>query len=192
MQLLTEATLILASNGSFGINTDIFETNLINQLIILGGVIFFGRDFLGESLSQRQAEIISGVEDSEKRLNEATTRLTEAKKQLAQARVIIDQIRKDTSTTKITLLEADYNQAKLELSKRFSSAASILKFKERQILADIKQYVSVLALELVVNKIEKKAGLESELSNYMQESINMVGEASPLPTLDNIKNEEES
>jgi F-type H+-transporting ATPase subunit b len=183
MQLLTEATLILASNGSFGINTDIFETNLINQLIILGGVIFFGRDFLGESLSQRQAEIISGVEDSEKRLNEATTRLTEAKKQLAQARVIIDQIRKDTSTTKITLLEADYNQAKLELSKRFTSAASILKFKERQILGDIKQYVSVLALELVVSKIESKAGLESELSSYMQESINMVGAASPAPTL---------
>jgi len=183
MELLTEAPLILASDGSFGINTDIFETNLINQLIILGGVIFFGKDFLGESLGQRQAEIISGVEDSEKRLNEATTRLDEAKKQLSQARVIIDQIRKETSATKVTLLEADYNQAKIELSKRFSSAASILKFKERQILADIKQYVSVLALELVVSKIEKKAGLESELGSYMQDSINMVGEASPVPAI---------
>jgi F-type H+-transporting ATPase subunit b len=183
MELFTEAPLILASNGSFGINTDIFETNLVNQLIILGGVVFFGRDFLGESLGQRQAEIISGVEDSEKRLNEATTRLAEAKKQLAQARVIIDQIRKETSSTKATLLEADYNQAKLELSKRFSSASSILKFRERQILAEIKQYVSVLALELVVTKIEKKAGLETELSSYMQQSINMVGAASPAPAV---------
>jgi F-type H+-transporting ATPase subunit b len=183
MELFTEAPLILASNGSFGINTDIFETNLVNQLIILGGVVFFGRDFLGESLGQRQAEIISGVEDSEKRLNEATTRLAEAKKQLAQARVIIDQIRKETSSTKATLLEADYNQAKLELSKRFSSASSILKFRERQILSEIKQYVSVLALELVVTKIEKKAGLEKELSSYMQESINMVGAASPAPAV---------
>ena len=99
MQLLTEAYLIVASNGSFGINTDIFETNLINQLIVLGGVVFFGRDFLGESLSERQAEISSGVEDSEKRLNEATERLAEAKKQLAQARVIIDQIKKDKSAS---------------------------------------------------------------------------------------------
>jgi F-type H+-transporting ATPase subunit b len=184
MQLLTEAYLIVASNGSFGINTDIFETNLINQLIVLGGVVFFGRDFLGESLSERQAEISSGVEDSEKRLNEATERLAEAKKQLAQARVIIDQIKKETSVTKATLLEADYDQAKIELSKRFNSAASILKFKERQILADIKQYVSVLALELVVTQIEKKANLESELSNYMQESINMVGAASPVPVVE--------
>lgn len=183
MELFTEASFIVASNGSFGINTDIFETNLINKLIILVAVVFLGRDFLTESLGQRQAEIISGVEDSEKRLNEATTRLAEAKKQLAQARVIIDQIRKETSSTKATLLEADYNQAKLELSKRFSSASSILKFKERQILSEIKQYVSVLALELVVTKIEKKAGLETELSSYMQQSINMVGAASPAPAV---------
>ena len=181
MELFTEASIILASNGSFGINTDIFETNLVNQLIVLVGIVFFGRDFLSESLGQRQTEIINGVEDSEKRLNEATTRLAEAKKQLSQARVIMDQIRKETSSTKTALLEADYNQAKLELSKRFSSASSILMFRERQILSEIKQYVSVLALELVVSKIEKKAGLESELSSYMQESINMVGAASPAP-----------
>ncbi len=183
MELFTEASFILASNGSFGINTDIFETNLVNQLIVLVGIVFFGRDFLSESLGQRQTEIINGVEDSEKRLNEATTRLAEAKNQLSQARVIMDQIKKETSETKATLLEADYNQAKLELSKRFSSASTILKFRERQILSEIKQYVSVLALELVVSKIEKKAGLEKELNSYMQESINMVGAASPAPAL---------
>ena len=104
MELLTEASIILASNGSFGINTDIFETNLVNQLIVLGGVIFHVT--LNESLGQRQAEIINGVEDSEKRLNEATERLTEAKKQLSQARVIIDQIKKETSVTKLLFLNS--------------------------------------------------------------------------------------
>ena len=128
MELLTKAPIILASNGSFGINTDILETNLVNQIILLVGLFFVGKDFLSESLSQRQEEIVQGVEDSEKRLNEATTRLAEAKKQLSQARVIMDQIRKETSGTKAALLESDYNQAKLELSKRFSSASSILMF----------------------------------------------------------------
>jgi len=95
----------------------------------------------------------------------------------------MDQIKKETSSTKAALLESDYNQAKLELSKRFSSASTILKFRELSILSEIKQYVSVLALELVVSKIEKKAGLETELSSYMQESINMVGAASPAPAV---------
>ena len=43
---------------------------------------------------------------------------------------------------------------------------------------------SVLALELVVSKIEKKTGLETELSSYMQESINLVGAASPAPVVE--------
>ena len=76
MQLLTEAYLIVASNGSFGINTDILETNLVNQIILLVGLFFVGKDFLSESLSQRQEEIVQGVEDSEKRLREAQDRLS--------------------------------------------------------------------------------------------------------------------
>merc|ERR1712100_609472 len=105
--------------------------------------------------------------------------LPKQKNQLSQARVIMDQIKKETSSTKASLLEADYNQAKLELSKRFSNAATILKFRERQILSEIKQYVSVLALKLVVSKIEKQTGLEDKLKTYMKESISMVGESSP-------------
>ena len=36
----------------------------------------------------------------------------------------------------------------------------------------------------LISEIEKKANLESELSNYMQESINMVGAASPAPVVE--------
>ena len=184
MELLTKAPIILASNGNFGINTDILETNLINQIILLVGLFFVGKDFLSESLSQRQEEIIQGVEDSEKRLREAQDRLSEAKKQLAQARVIIDEIKKESGETKKALLDRDYAEAKNELERRFSNAATILKFRERQILSEIKQYVSVLALKLVVNKIEKQTGLESKLKTYMQESISMVGEANPILTME--------
>ena len=184
MQLLTEAYIIVASNGSFGINTDILETNLVNQIILLVGLFFVGKDFLSESLSQRQEEIVQGVEDSEKRLREAQDRLSEAKKQLAQARVIIDEIKKESGETKKALLERDYAEAKSELERRFSNAATILKFRERQILSEIKQYVSVLALKLVVSKIEKQTGLEDKLKTYMKESISMVGESSPAVAME--------
>jgi len=110
MEILTQAPNLIA--GGFGINTDILETNLINQIILLVGLFILGKDFLTESLGQRQTEIINGVEDSEKRLNEATTRLAEAEKQLSQARVIIDEIKKETNLTKAKLLDSDYEQAK--------------------------------------------------------------------------------
>ena len=98
MEILEQAPMMLASG--FGINTDILETNIVNQIILGGGLFVLGRDFLSESLGQRQAEIMSGVQDSEKRLNEATSRLEEAKKQLSQAQVIIEEIKKETSATK--------------------------------------------------------------------------------------------
>jgi len=95
MEILAQTTTLIA-NGGFGINTDILETGIINNLILLAGLYKFLGDALGESLEQRQTEIINGVEDSEKRLNEATNRLAESEKQLSQARVIVDEIKKET------------------------------------------------------------------------------------------------
>lgn len=175
MEILTQAPNLIA--GGFGINTDIFETNIINQIILLSGLFVLGKDFLGESLGQRQAEIINGVEDSEKRLNEATTRLAEAEKQLSQARVIIDEIKKETNLTKAKLLDSDYEQAKDELNRRFTVATTTLKNRERLILSEIKQNISFLALKQVVSAIEKQTGSEAEQIAYMKESIKMVGTA---------------
>ena len=123
---------------------------------------------------------MSGVQDSEKRLNEATSRLEEAKKQLSQARVIIEEIQKETAATKSKLLISDYETAKTELTRRFESAATTLSNRERLILSEIKQSVSLLALKQVVATIEKQTGAEDEQSRYMQESIKMVGSSGGL------------
>ena len=58
-----EVPLLIAGNGSFGINTNVFETNLINQLILIAGLVVLGGDALGTSLAERQDEIIKNVED---------------------------------------------------------------------------------------------------------------------------------
>lgn len=174
MEILTNTQIILASNGSWGINTNIFETNLINQLIILGGIIFVGRDLLNESLTERQNEIMTGIQDSEKRLEEAKIRLSDAKTQLEQTRVIINQIKKDTIITRKTLLNSDYEQAKSDLARRFSSAKTLYKFQERQVLNEIKGYISNVAFDLVKTKLEKQIGLEEKLSGYLTDSIKRV------------------
>jgi len=112
MEIFSQSQIIIANSGSFGINTNILETNLINQIILIAVLFVFVGNALKESLGQRQAEIINGVEDSEKRLSEATNRLAEAKKQLSQARLIIAGIKNRTQLTKVNILESDYVQAK--------------------------------------------------------------------------------
>jgi|Transcript_41635 F-type H+-transporting ATPase subunit b len=175
MEILDQTQLLTANSGSFSFNTDIFETNIINIAIFLVVLFIVGKNFLGNILSERQDTIINKVEDSEKRLNEATNRLTEAKKQLSQARVIIDEIKKETKLTKINLLNSDYTQAQNELDRRFNSATTTLKNRERLILSEIKQSISLLALKQVVSTIEKQTGNEATQIAYMQESIKMVG-----------------
>ena len=38
---------LFASHGSFGLNLDIFETNIINLAIVIAGLVWFLRGFLG-------------------------------------------------------------------------------------------------------------------------------------------------
>jgi len=38
--------------GSFGLNTDILATNLINLTVVVGGVIFFGKGVCASCLFQ--------------------------------------------------------------------------------------------------------------------------------------------
>lgn len=167
-------SLLLVNEGSFGINTNILETNLVNQLILAGGLFFVGRDFLSNALTQRQTEIITNVQNSEKRLQEASIRLEEAKKQFSQAKLIMDDIRSETQKTKLVLLEKDYDQTRSEIQRKYSSALSNLKNRERLILADIKQQISLLAIEQVISILKSQTGSEPEQVAYMQNQIRSI------------------
>jgi F0F1-type ATP synthase membrane subunit b/b' len=92
----------------------------------------------------------------------------------------LKKLKKETSATKSKLLISDYEAARTELTRRFETAATTLTNRERLILSEIKQSVSLLALKQVVSTIEKQTGAEDEQSRYMQESIKMVGSSGGL------------
>jgi len=78
---------------SVGFNTDIFEANLINIVLLVVLLFNVVGDALKTSMLERKEKILSGVQDAEQRLNEATERLAEAKTQLEQSKLIIDKIK---------------------------------------------------------------------------------------------------
>ena len=90
---------IQVSDLSISLNTDIFETNVINITILLGGIIYLGSGALSTSLSERQQKILGAIQESEERLQEAVARLTESEKQLEQAQMVIASIKTDAETT---------------------------------------------------------------------------------------------
>ena len=86
------------SDLSVSLNLDIFETNVINISILLGGIIYLGSNALSESLSERQQKIVGAIQEAEERLTQATSRLAEGEKQLAQAQLVVESIKKDAQT----------------------------------------------------------------------------------------------
>jgi len=181
MEILSQAQILLANQGEFGINTDLFDTNIINQIILIPIVLYaYSAVGIDTTLEGRRNAIITRVEDAEKRLVQATDRLRETKKQLSQAYLIFEEIQKETKITKIDLLNTDYTETKTELVRRFTIATKTLKNRERLILLEIKENIAFLVLKQVVANLKSNKQLDAEnsiINAYMQESIKMLSKA---------------
>ena len=91
-QTLNSFSTQIAEGISF--NPDIFEANLVNLIILVGGLFYLLSGALSESLSERQQKILGAIQESEERLEEATKKLADSETQLAQAQIVIESIGK--------------------------------------------------------------------------------------------------
>ncbi|CAN6447330.1 unnamed protein product [Victoria cruziana] len=85
MKNLTDSFIFLGhwpSAGSFGFNTDILATNLINLSVVLGVLIFFGKGVLSDLLDNRKQRILSTICNSEELCGGAVEQLEKARARL--------------------------------------------------------------------------------------------------------------
>ena len=92
---MTMLPTLFASEGGFGLNLNLFETNLINLVIVIGVLYWFLKGFLGGILERRRQAILKDLEDSEGRLRKATAELARAQEDLAAAQQKAEKIRVD-------------------------------------------------------------------------------------------------
>nr|AWI72891.1 ATP synthase CF0 B subunit [Lacmellea panamensis]AWI72969.1 ATP synthase CF0 B subunit [Landolphia dawei]AWI73281.1 ATP synthase CF0 B subunit [Willughbeia edulis] len=81
------------SAGSFGFNTDILSTNLINLSVVLGVLIFFGKGVLSDLLDNRKQRILNTIRNSEELRGGAIEQLEKARARLRKAEMEADQFR---------------------------------------------------------------------------------------------------
>nr|YP_010260163.1 ATP synthase CF0 subunit I [Emblica urinaria]YP_010620534.1 ATP synthase CF0 subunit I [Phyllanthus niruri]UIX54900.1 ATP synthase CF0 subunit I [Emblica urinaria]WAX37425.1 ATP synthase CF0 subunit I [Moeroris amara]WAX37679.1 ATP synthase CF0 subunit I [Phyllanthus niruri] len=81
------------SAGSFGFNTDILATNLINLSIVLGVLIFFGKGVLSDLLDNRKQRILNTLRNSEELREGAIEQLEKARARLRKVQMEADQFR---------------------------------------------------------------------------------------------------
>ena len=147
---------IQISELEVSLNTDIFETNVINITILAGGLFYLLSGALTESLSERQQKILGAIQESEERLEEATTRLTESETQLAQAQMVIESIQKDSEQTAQQVKSSILTDGKAEIERLTATAKAQITTIESRVRKQISDYVVTLALQRITMQLEGK------------------------------------
>ena len=155
------------SDLEIALNTNIFETNVINITLLAGGLFKLLSGALSESLSERQQRILGAIQESEERLQEAVTRLTESETQLAQAAMVIESIQKDAETTAQQVKSSILTDGKSEIERLTSTAKAQVGTIEARVRKQISDYVVALALKRITMQLEGKLN-----SNLQQQIIN--------------------
>jgi len=153
------------ADGGVSFNPDIFEANLVNLVLLDGGLFYLLSGALSESLSERQQKILGAIQESEEKLQEATTRLTESETQLAQAQMVIDTIGKDAEQTAAKVKSSILTDGKAEIERLTSSAKAQIGTIEARVRKQISDYVATLALQRIT------AQLEVKLNSSLQKQI---------------------
>ena len=170
-QTMNEFSVLLAVS----FNPDIFESNIINISLLLGGIIYLGSSASSESLSERQEKIIGAIQEAEERLQQADTRLAEGEKQLEQAQLVIKSIKTDAETTARKVKSEILTDGKAEIERLTSSARSQIGTIEARVRKQISEYVVTLALKRVTLQLEGK--LNSNLQQQiLDRNISNLGE----------------
>ncbi|AVH72360.1 F0F1 ATP synthase subunit B [Nostoc sp. 'Lobaria pulmonaria (5183) cyanobiont'] len=163
-----------AAEGGFGLNLDIFETNLINLAILIGILFYFGRKVLSNILNERQSNIATAIQEAEGRLKEASTALSQAQEQLKQSQAEAERIRQSAVENAQKAKEALLAKAVQDVERLKQTAAADLNSETDRAIAQLRQRVATLALQKVESQL--KSGIADDAQQgLIDRSIAQLG-----------------
>ena len=168
--LATEAS----GEGGFGFNFDILETNLINLVIIIAVLFYFGRGFLGKILTERRSGIEEAIREAEKRQKDAAAALSEQQQKLTQAQAEAERIRAASEVTANKAKEAILAQAVQDVERMKATAGQELEAEQERAIAQLRSAVVSMAMAKVESQL--KASLDDSAQHQLiDRSIALLG-----------------
>jgi F-type H+-transporting ATPase subunit b len=165
--------LILLSNN-LRLNTNILETNVIN-IIILAAILF---NVLGEALKvamrERKQQILEKLQNVEKRIQEVKERSIELKTKTKQSKILVSKIYKKHMEDVTKRTEEPETRGLEELERKRNIMKSIIIYKNRQSLRDLKDQVSRAALINAVEFCQNKLRINTHI-HLLNQTIESIG-----------------
>jgi F-type H+-transporting ATPase subunit b len=156
-------------------NIDIFETNVVNITLLLGGIIKLGSEALGNSLATRQENILGSIKEAEERLQQANSQLAESEKQLEQAQLVIASIKSDAENTARQVKNGILTDGKIEIERLTATSKSQINTIEARVRKLISEYVVTLAIKRVTLQLQGKLSSNSQ-QQILDRSISKLGD----------------
>ena len=167
---------LFASHGGFGLNLNLFETNIVNLAIVIFGLYKFLPNFLGGILERRRAIILADLKDAEDRLAAATTSLAQAQKDLADAQLKADQIRADGKARAEAIRLDSEKRTVEEMARVKQGAVADLNAEASRVTAQLRREAARLAIEKALASLPGKLSDDAQ-AQLVNQSIQTLGNA---------------
>nr|WOC91150.1 ATP synthase CF0 subunit I [Utricularia flaccida] len=135
------------SAGSFGFNTDILATNLINLSVVVGVLIFFGKGVLSDLLDNRKQRILNAIRNSEELRGGAVEQLENARARLRKVETEADEFRangySEIEREKWNLINSTYKT--LEQLENYKNET--IQFEQQRAINQVQQRIFQQALQ---------------------------------------------
>jgi len=166
--------LILASEG-FGLNLNLFETNIINLVVVIFGLYKFLPGFVGKILERRRASILSDLKDAEDRLIQANNSLSKAKEELASAKQKADKIRNDCKARAESIRLESEKKTVEEMARIKQGAASDLNAEAARVTTQLRKEAAQLAIDKALAILPTKLDSKTQ-DDFLKQSIQNMGD----------------
>jgi F-type H+-transporting ATPase subunit b len=165
---------LFASHGGFGLNLNVFETNVINLAIVIFGLYKFLPNFLGGILERRRAIILADLKDAEERLATATSSLSQAQKDLADAQQKAEQIRADGKARAEAIRLESEKRTVEEMARVKQGAAADLSAEASRVSNLLRREAAQLAIEKALASLPGKLDADAQ-AKLVNQSIKTLG-----------------
>ncbi len=167
---------LLASHGGFGLNLNLFETNIVNLAIVIFGLYKFLPNFLGSILERRRAIILADLKDAEERLASASSALTQAQQDLAAAQQKAEQIRADGKSRAEAIRLDSEKRTIEEMARLKQGAAADLDAEASRVSNQLRREAARLAIEKALATLPGKLTADAQ-AQLVNQSIQTLGKA---------------
>nr|YP_010581388.1 ATP synthase CF0 subunit I [Triphyophyllum peltatum]UZT27793.1 ATP synthase CF0 subunit I [Triphyophyllum peltatum] len=162
------------SAGSFGFNTDILATNLINLSVVIGVLIFFGKGVLSDLLDNRKQRILNTIRNSEELRGRAIEQLEKARARLRKVKMEADQFKvngySEIEQDKWNLINSTYKT--LEQSENYKNET--IRFEQQRVINQVRQRVFQQALQRALGTLNSCLNNELHL-RIINANIGILG-----------------